>query len=77
MSKQTEEQKTVDRDYLELKFQTLKEGIDEIKNNMVDKKQCYINHEPIRFYLWVVGVCSSFGSSIITAIIIMYVKGRM
>ena len=73
-------------EYLDEKFrstntqlETIKASIDSqleaIKKDMVTQISCYKNHEPIRFYLWLVGIGSSFGSSVLTTIIVAWLKG--
>ena len=69
------EELTVDKDYLEEKFNHLNTQLEAIKKDMVTQISCYKNHEPIRFYLWLVGIGSSFGSSVLTTIIVAWLKG--
>jgi hypothetical protein len=68
------EELTVDKDYLEEKFNHLNTQLDNIKKDMVTQISCYKNHEPIRLYMWIIGFSSSLGSSVLTAVVVWKLK---
>ena len=42
-----------------------------------DKHNCYVKHlEPMKKYLWLIGIFSSLGGSLGTSIFLMYIKGK-
>ena len=64
--------------YFDKQFQNIEDN--HVSALACEKKAntCYKNNiEPMKRYMWLIGIASSFGGSIGTALIIFWIRGKM